>query len=90
MDVKPTRGLLRYFDQAPDPRAADVSFSLTSLLTMTLLAVLRRQALNPLRKHPPPRHKHGGSPSVRVSLKRRRLLCSLDEQYLLQTFLPQS
>ena len=42
MDVKPSRGLLRYFDQVPDPRAANVTFSLTSLLTMTLLAVLCR------------------------------------------------
>ena len=42
MDVKPSRGLLRYFDQVPDPRAANVSFSLKSLLTMTLLAVLCR------------------------------------------------
>jgi len=42
MDVKPSRGLLRYFDQAPDPRAANVSFSLTTLLAITLLAVLCR------------------------------------------------
>jgi len=36
--VEPTRGLLRYFDRVPDPRAANVSFSLASLLAMTLLA----------------------------------------------------
>ena len=42
MDVKPSRGLLRYFDHVPDPRAANVSFSLSSLLAMTLLAVLCR------------------------------------------------
>ena len=43
MDVKPSCGcLLRTFDRIPDPRAANVSFSLTSLLSMTLLAVLCR------------------------------------------------
>ena len=42
MDVKPSRGLLRYFHHVPDPRAANVSFSLPSLLAMTLLAVLCR------------------------------------------------
>lgn len=42
MEVKPTGGLLRYFDDVPDPRASNVTFSLTGLLTMTLLAVLCR------------------------------------------------
>lgn len=51
------------------------------------LATIRRQALNLLRRHPPPREKHGGSPSVNVSLKRRRLICTVDDEYLLQTFL---
>jgi predicted transposase YbfD/YdcC len=50
------------------------------------LAVLRRHALNLLRANPPQRGKYG-SPSDPISLKRRRLICSLDNDYLLQTFL---
>lgn len=42
MDVKPVRGLLGYFEQVPDPRAANVSFPLSSLLAMALLASLCR------------------------------------------------
>jgi predicted transposase YbfD/YdcC len=49
------------------------------------LAVLRRHVLNLLRAHPPERGKYG-SPSDKISLKRRRLICSLDDQYLLQSF----
>lgn len=49
------------------------------------LAVIRRHALNLLRANPPQRGKYG-SPSDPISLKRRRLACLLDEQYLLQTF----
>ncbi len=50
------------------------------------LAVIRRQALNLLRRNPPQRGKYG-SPSDKISLKRRRLICSLDDEYLRQTFL---
>lgn len=49
------------------------------------LAVIRRQALNLLRKNPPQRGKYA-SPSDKVSLKRRRLICSLNEQFLMETF----
>jgi predicted transposase YbfD/YdcC len=49
-------------------------------------ACLRRQAMNLLQKNPPPRGKHG-SPSDKISLKRRRLLCSLNDDYLLNTLL---
>jgi predicted transposase YbfD/YdcC len=50
------------------------------------LAVIRRQVLNLLRKNPPERGKYA-SPSDKISLKRRRLICSLDQDYLLQTLL---
>jgi predicted transposase YbfD/YdcC len=49
------------------------------------LAAIRRHVLNLLRANPPQRGKYG-SPSDRISLKRRRFACLLDEQYLLQTF----
>jgi len=49
------------------------------------LATLRRQAINLLRANPPEKGKYA-SPSDNVSLKRRRLICSLDDEYLLQTF----
>lgn len=50
------------------------------------LAALRRQSLNLLRANPPAKGKYA-SPSDNVSLKRRRLICSLDDDYLLETFL---
>lgn len=49
------------------------------------LAVIRRHGLNLLRANPPRPGKYG-SPSDKISLKRRRLACLLDEQYLLETF----
>lgn len=42
--------------------------------------------MNLLRMNPPPRGQYG-SPSDEISLKCRRLICSLEENYLLQTFL---
>lgn len=50
------------------------------------LASIRRHVLNLLRCNPPARGKYG-SPSDKISLKRRRLICSLDDDYLIQTFL---
>jgi hypothetical protein len=48
------------------------------------LARVRRLAKNPLRANPPEKGRYA-SPSDPISLKRRRLLCSLDQNYLLQT-----
>ena len=42
MDVDASRGLLRYFKDVPDPRAANVSHSLYNMLVIALLAVLCR------------------------------------------------
>lgn len=42
MDVDPSRGLLRYLMDVPDPRADNVSHSLYNMLVITLLAVLCR------------------------------------------------
>ncbi len=50
------------------------------------LACIRRHALNLLRHNPPARGKYA-SPCDKISLKRRRLICSLDGRYPLQTFI---
>jgi predicted transposase YbfD/YdcC len=42
MDVHPLGGMLRAFDALPDPRRFNVTYTLTQLLTCTLLAVLCR------------------------------------------------
>lgn len=42
MDVHPLGGVLRYFDTVPDPRRFNVTYTLSQLLTCTLMAVLCR------------------------------------------------
>ena len=42
MDVSRLGGVVRYFDQVPDPRRFNTTYTLTQMLTMTLLAMLCR------------------------------------------------
>lgn len=87
MDVDAKRGVLRYLAQVPDPRARNVSHSLYNILVLMLRAIhgnrIRRLSLNLVRKLPDRRSSHTGR-ERKTSLKRRRLWCDWDRDYLLQ------